>query len=98
MDAAPQLLAGEFSKPAFDLVDPRGRRWREMHIIVRPARQPRPDYRRFMGSVVVHDDVDVEAVGDLSVDLLEEVQKFGRTVPLVAFADDKAGGDVERGK
>ena len=47
-----------------------------------------------MGRVVVHDDVDVEAVGDLSVDALEEVQKFGRAVPLVAFADDKAGGDI----
>ena len=69
-----------------------------MHMIVRSARQPGPDRRRFMGGVVVHDDVDVEAIGNVSVDSLEEVQKFGRAVPLVAFADDEAGGDVECGK
>lgn len=37
----------------------------EMHMILRPARQPCPDRRRFMGSVVVHDNVNVEVVGHL---------------------------------
>ncbi|PII39811.1 hypothetical protein T190_00720 [Sinorhizobium meliloti CCBAU 01290] len=32
------------------------------------------------------------------IDLLEEIQEFGGTVPLVAFADDKAGGDIQSGK
>jgi hypothetical protein len=40
--------------------------------------------------------VEIEILGDLSVDLFNEVQKFGGPMPLVAFADDKAGGDVER--
>jgi hypothetical protein len=68
----------------------------KMHVIARPPGQPCPDRCRFVGSVVIHDDVDVEIPGDLSVDLFEEVKEFGGTVPLVAFADDKAGGDVER--
>ncbi len=70
-----------------------------MRMIVRSARQPCLDRRRFMGSVVVNDDVDVEAVWNLSVDPLEEVEKFGRAAELVAFAvDDKTRGDIERGK
>jgi hypothetical protein len=50
---------------------------------------------RFMGSVVVHDDVDVEPVGNAGVDLLEEVQELGWPVALVTLADHKAGSDVE---
>src|SRR3981081_2578799 len=96
MDAAPQLLAGKLSKPAFDLIDPGCRCWREMHMIVRPPRQPCPDRCRFVSRVIVHDDVDIEILGDLSVELFNEVQKFGGPMPLVAFADDKAGADVER--
>lgn len=40
MDAATNLLPGEFGKPALDLIDPRGRRRREVHMIMRPPRQP----------------------------------------------------------
>ena len=83
-------------KPAFDLIDPGCRCWREMHMIVRPPRQPCPDCCRFVGRLIVHDDVDIEILGDLSVDLFNEVQKFGGPMPLVTFADDKPGGDVER--
>ena len=75
---AAQLLAGKLSKPAFDLIDPGCRCWREMHMIVWPPRQPCPDRCRFVGRVIVHDDVDIEILGDLSVDLFNEVQKFWR--------------------
>ena len=51
-----------------------------------------------MGGVVIHDNVDIEPFGDLSIDLLEKVQELGRTVTLVAFADDEPRGDIERGK
>jgi hypothetical protein len=64
-----------------------------MHMMARTPGKPCSDRRRFVGSVVIHDDVDVEISGNLSVDLFEEVKKF---VPLVALTDDKAGGDVER--
>jgi len=30
--------------------------------------------------------------------LLQEIEELGCPVPLAAFADDEAGGDVERGK
>src|SRR4051812_4058909 len=49
-----------------------------------------------MGRVVVHDDVDVELGRNPRVDLSEKVEKLGGPVPFVAFADDEAGGDIER--
>src|SRR5437763_3965823 len=64
MDAATNLLPGEFGKPALDLIDPRGRCWREVHMIVRSARQPGFDHSRFVSGVIVHDDMDVETLGN----------------------------------
>ena len=64
-------------------------------MVVRSADQPCLDHSRFVSGVIVHDDVDVEAVRDLSVDLLEEIKKFRSVMTLVAFANHKAGSDVE---
>ena len=66
-----------------------------MHVIMRPAGEPRLDLGRLVGGVVVHDDMDVEPVRDLSIDLFEEVQELGRPVAPVALADDEARGDIE---
>jgi hypothetical protein len=48
MDATTNLLPGEFGKPVLDLIDPRGRCWREVDMIVRSARQPGFDHSRFV--------------------------------------------------
>ena len=40
---------------------------------MRPAGKPRLDLRRFVGGIVIHDDMDIEPFGDLSIDLFEEV-------------------------
>jgi hypothetical protein len=34
----------------------------------------------------------------LSIDLFEELQELDRPMALVAFANDKPGSDIERGK
>ncbi|OPY96014.1 hypothetical protein A5906_05375 [Bradyrhizobium sacchari] len=34
----------------------------------------------------------------MSLDLFEEIQELDRPMSLVAFANDKAGSDIERGK
>ena len=95
MDAATNLLPGEFGKPTLDLIDPRSRCWREVDMIVRSARQPGFDHSRFVSGVIVHDDMDVEALGNARVDLLQEIKKLGGAMAFVAFADHKAGRDVE---
>ena len=67
-------------------------------MIVRPASKPRLDLRRLVSGIVIHDDMDIEPFGDLSIDLFEEVQELGRPVTLVAFADDEPRGDIECGE
>src|SRR5213079_2794100 len=64
-------------------------------MIVRPAGEPRLNLWGFVGGIVIHDDMDIEPFGDLSIDLFEEVQELGRPVTLVAFADDEPRGDIE---
>src|SRR5258708_25773701 len=67
-------------------------------MIMRPAGEPRFDLGCFVGCVVIHDDMDIEPFRDLGIDLFEELQELDRPVTLVAFADDKPRGDIERGK
>src|SRR4029077_1383205 len=96
MNTAPESLSGELSEPALDLIDPRCRSRREVDMIMWTTGEPRLDLGRLVGGVVVHDDMDAEPFGHMSVDLLEEVQELDRPVSLVAFADDEARCDVER--
>src|SRR6478672_33007 len=67
-------------------------------MIMRPTGEPRLNLWGFVGGIVIHDDMDIESVGDLSIDLSEEVQEFGRPVTLVAFANDEPRGDIECGE
>ena len=70
--AALQLLARQFGEQAFDLIDPRRRGRRKVGMPVRPPRQPDLHRCGLMGGVVVHDDVDVQPLGDTAVDLFRE--------------------------
>ena len=72
MDAALQLIARQFCKPPFDLIDPGRRCWREVDMPMRAARQPGLDLRRLVGGVVVHYDVDVRPLRHRGVDPLEK--------------------------
>ena len=42
--------------------------------------------------------MDIESFRDLGIDLFEELQELDRPMALVAFADNKSGSDIERGK
>ena len=63
---------------------------------VRTTSEPGLDPGRLLGGIVVHHKVDLEAFGHCCIDLLEKVEELGRAIPLLAFADRGAGGDVER--
>jgi len=45
---------------------------------MRPAGEPRLNLWGFVGGIIIHDDMDIEPFGDLSIDLFEEVQELGR--------------------
>ena len=81
-----QLLARQFGKPAFDLIDPGSGGRREVDVPVRSSRQPGLDRRGLVSGVVVHDDVDVQPLRDTPVDLLQEVEELpGPVAPCSTF-------------
>ena len=92
MNTSPEPLSGELSEPALDLIDPRRRSRRDRRA------KPPPDLGSFVGGIIIHDDMDIEPFGDLSIDLFEEVLELSRPMTLVAFANDEPRGDIERGK
>jgi hypothetical protein len=64
----------------------------------RMARQPSLDVRMLMGGVVVDDDMDDLAGGDLGFDGIEEANEFLMPVALHAAADNFAFEHVEGGE
>ena len=98
MDAALQLFAREFSKPALYLIDPRCGCWCEVHMVMWPPRQPGLDLLCFVRGVVIHDNVDIKVVCHAQIDLLQESQKLLRPMTFVALTDDETCGDIERRK
>ena len=98
MDAPLDLLFGEESKPAFDLIEPGGAGRGEMEVIARAAGEPRFDGRGLVGGVIIEHEMDVEIGRHGLLDLAEELAEFDRTVTLVAAADDVAGSNVQSGE
>ena len=76
VDAAPELAFGEQGEPAFDQVQPTGRSWREMHMEAGTFGQPIPNQLRFMSSVVVQDEVNVQFFGHVLLDGVEKIAKL----------------------
>ena len=69
-----------------------------MHVEARVVGQPAPHGGRFVGAVVVADEVNIEAVGYLGVDGGQELAEFDRAVAPVQGGDDGAVADVEGGE
>ena len=58
--------------------------------------KPAPNRRCFVRAEIVEYDVDVEVVGDRSVDRVEEFLEFDCTMSSVQFANHSASYDIER--
>ena len=64
----------------------------------RPLGEPVADQQRLVGGVVVHDQMDVEPLGHVGFDLVEELAELGGAVACEALADHLPGCDVEGGE
>jgi hypothetical protein len=83
MDTAAELLVGEQSEPPLHLVEPRRVGGREVHVEPGVGSQPLHDRRRLVGAVVVADQMDLQAGGDLHMsslarNFLNSVARWGR--------------------
>ena len=95
-DAPADGVLGDFGEEAFDLVQPGGRRRREVEMEAGVLFQPRLDLGMLVGGVVVDDQVDVEPLRRLAVEPAQETEELLVPVPLHALADDRAVEHVER--
>ena len=98
MRAASYLLLRQGRKPAFNLIQPRSRCWREMDMEAGVAGKPVPDGRRLMGAIVVHHEMHIEILRNGCFDGAKEFQKFSAAMATMQLTNDLAGGDVERGE
>ena len=98
MDAAAYLLVGDQGEEPLDLVEP-GRAGRgQVDVPAGPLGEPGTDHRGLVGGVVVHDQVDIEVLGHVGLDLVEELEELRCPVAGEALADHLAGGDVQGGE
>ena len=95
MGASLELLIGQNGKPSLDLVEPRGMGWNEVQVEAPVPAEPAHDDRGLVGSVVVHDQVDLEFGCNAVVDQLEELNELLGAVATKAPADHTAGCNVE---
>jgi hypothetical protein len=61
----------------------------------RPLGQPGPDLGVLVGAGVVHDQVDVQILGNRLLDLAQEAQKFLVPVAWPALGQHLSGGHVQ---
>src|SRR5215213_9965691 len=92
------ILGGEFGEEPFDEVEPGAAGRGEVQVEAGVADEPAADLGRFVGGVVVQDEVHVVLGGDLSVELVEELAELGGAVLAMQAAVDVAGGYIECGE
>lgn len=76
MDPPPQLLFGKFCEPSLNQIEPAGGSGRKVQVVTRSFGQPVSNQRRFVGSVVIQNQVYVEVGGDVGFDGVEKVAEF----------------------
>jgi hypothetical protein len=91
-------LAGNFSKEAFDEVEPGRGGWRKMQMKAGMALKPGNDLGMFVSGVVVADDVNIELGGNLGLDLAQEGQPLLMAMTRGGMSKDLAREIVQGGK
>src|SRR5208337_4521585 len=93
-----ETAVGQLGEVTFDRVEPRGRGWREVEDEAGMPCQPFPDLGRFVGGVVVEDDMDQLARWNCRLDGVEETDELLMPMALHTFSDDLALQHIEGGE
>jgi len=96
--AVPEASPGELGEEAFDSVQPRGRGRGEVEGPARVSLEPGADLGVLVSGVVVEDDVDDLACGDVALQRVEEADELLMAVALHVPAGDRAVEHVQRGE
>ena len=88
--AATQSLVGDLTKPTFDHVEPGTGCGDEMQMEAWVTLQPGSDTRMFMGSIVVDDQMQLQAGGHFGINAFQKPNEFLMSVTGHAIADNSA--------
>ena len=96
--APPNRLLDDDVEPDLDLVQSGGAGRRQMDIEARMRGQPAPDPGVLVSGVVVDDQMDIQVLRDVRNEMFQEIEILLVAMPLLAFCEDLAGSDFQRGK
>jgi hypothetical protein len=89
-DTAPDTLIRQVAEEPLHLVQPRGTGGGEMNVNPRMLGQPGFDFRRFVGRVVIHDQVQRFVIGSPPIDQLEKANPVLMIVGGHAHVNDRS--------
>ena len=94
---AADSLFRDLRKEPLDLVEPRTTRGDEVKVIVRMTLEPTFHFWRFVCAIVVHDQMDrrTRRLRKVAVDQIEKPDELLLAMPVMAFANDFAGGHIQ---
>src|ERR1700689_4901316 len=95
MSSAFYLPLGQQSKPAFHQIKPRAVGRDEMQMESRMLEQPPMDSRRFVRGIVIQNQMNLLAGGNVALDDIQEVAELLGSMTRIALTDDLAGLDVQ---
>ncbi len=93
-----QPALGQLGEEALDSIEPGRRSWREVEGPAGMAGEPLADLFMFMRAVVIEDDVDHLAGGDVTFDDVQEAKELLVAMAFHIAADHGAVEHVERGE
>lgn len=91
-------LAGDFSEPAFDQVEPRGTGRGKVQVKARMFFEPPFDVRMFVRPIVVQDQMEIQSSGHLPVNLAQELEKLFVPMAGITGTNHRTVQDIERGE
>ena len=97
-DASPNALVGDRGEPAFPQVDPGCVGGSEVPMKAGRLGEPLSDDRRFVGAVVIPDNVHFQLRRHLGLDPVAKGAKFRGAVAAGQLTDHAAGLQFQRGK
>ena len=95
---ATNLFGRQVAKDAFHQIEPRTTRRGEVHVDARVAREPPLNRGVFVRGVVVGDQMQGLALGDLAINQTKERQPFLVPMPRQTGGEDGALRDIEGGE
>src|SRR5260370_20628876 len=98
MNAAPDLLLGQFGKPALDQIQPGSRSGSEVQVEAGTFGQPAADPLRLVRAVVVQDEMYVQFRRHVLLDGMEKAAEFLGAMTTMQLAQHLATGHVESGE